>query len=246
MRGLAHLGARGGGDERRRQAEQGAGVRSAPEFDPGDNVAPLVGAAHLQFAAEASGQLDKVIGLQYEIVEFEKGQRLVAFEAQPHAVLRQHAIDREVPPDIAQQRDVTQFVEPVGVVDHDRVGRASAELQEVGEDLANARHVMGDLGIVEQLARLVAARRVADPGRAAAHQHDRLVAGLLEQAQQHDPGQIADMQAVGGAVVADISGDRPRLEARVERRQIGALMDEAAFGGGGKEIGVGVRHGALI
>jgi len=46
---------------------------------------------------------------------------------------------------------------------------------------------------------------------------------------------IADMQAVGGAVIADIGGDRAGGEARVERREIGALMDEAAFGGHGQK-----------
>ncbi len=145
-----------------------------------------------------------------------------------------------MPADIAQQRDVAQFVEPVGVVDHHRVGRAVAEGQELGEDLADAGHVAGDLGVAEQRARLVLARGVADPRRAAAHQHDRLVPGLLEQAQQHDPQQAADMQAVGGAVVADIGGDGwPSREARVERRQIGALMDIAALGGGGEKGGFG-------
>ena len=58
------------------------------------------------------------------------------------------------------------------------------------------------------------------------------------------------MQAVGGAIVADIGGDRPGGEARIERREIGALMNETAFGGDGQEIGtgsgVGWRHGGLI
>ena len=45
------------------------------------------------------------------------------------------------------------------------------------------------------------------------------------------------MQAVGGAVVADIGDDGPAREARVERREIGALVDEAALGGGGEKGG---------
>ena len=103
------------------------------------------------------------------------------------------------------------------------------------------------VGIVEQLARLVLAGRVADLRRAAAHQHDRLVAGLLEQAQQHDRQQIADMQAVGGAIIADIGGQRPGREPRVEPGEIGALMDVAALGGGGEKggtVGRG-RHGGV-
>ncbi len=54
------------------------------------------------------------------------------------------------------------------------------------------------------------------------------------------------MQAVGRAVIADIGGDRAGGEARVERREIGALMDEAAFGGHGQKGGAGIRHDGLI
>ena len=69
---------------------------------------------------------------------------------------------------------------------------------------------------------LVLARGVADLGGAAAHQHDRLVAGLLPQPQQHDLKQVADMQAVGGTIEADIGRHRPGREPRVERVAVGA------------------------
>ena len=48
---------------------------------------------------------------------------------------------------------------------------------------------------------------IADLGGAAAHEHDRAVAGALQQPQQHDLHEAADMQAVGGGVEADIGGD---------------------------------------
>ena len=97
--------------------------------------------------------------------------------------------------------------------------RPSPNFEELVEDAADAGHVGGDLGVGQQLAALVLARGIADPGGAAAHQHDRPVAGLLQQAQQHDLQQAADMQAVGGAVEADIGGHRPGREPRVERRR---------------------------
>ena len=82
----------------------------------------------------------------------------------------------------------------------------------------------------EQLARLVAAGRVAHLGSAAAHQGDRPVAGLLQPAQHHDRHEMADMQRVRGAVVADVAGDAARLaRQRVEPGRVGDLMEEAAL-----------------
>jgi hypothetical protein len=40
------------------------------------------------------------------------------------------------------------------------------------------------------------------------------------------------MQTIGGAVIADIGGDGAGGEPRVERRLVGALMEEAALAGG--------------
>ena len=140
-----------------------------------------------------------------------------------------------MPPDIPQQRDVAQLVEPIGVVDHDGVGRRLAEAQELGEGLADAGHVAGDLRVVEQRPRLVAKRRVTDPRRAAAHQRDRLVSRLLIEAQQHDADKVADMQAVGGTIVTEIGSDRSREQQRVERRLVGALVDVTALVRGGEK-----------
>ena len=60
--------------------------------------------------------------------------------------------------------------------------------------------------VVEQLARLVLEARIADLAGAAAHQHDRLVPGLLQPAQQHDLDQAADVERRRGRIEADIAG----------------------------------------
>ena len=86
-------------------------------------------------------------------------------------------------PDIAQQWDVMQLIEPIGIVDHGGIARSVAEVDELGEDRANSRHVAGDFGIVEQPPRLVLAGGIADARRSATHQHDRLVPAPLKQAQ---------------------------------------------------------------
>jgi len=67
------------------------------------------------------------------------------------------------------------------------------------------------------------------------HQHDRLVSAFLEQPQQHDADEAADVQAVCGTVVADVTGYASAAESLIERLEIGALMDEAAFDCGRKK-----------
>ncbi len=138
--------------------------------------------------------------------------------------------------DIAQQWDVAERAEPVVVVGNQRVGGAVAEAQEWVEAAADAGHVGGDLLVGEELAGFVLAGRVTDTGGSAAHQHQRPMAVALQQAQDHDLHQAADMQTVGGAVEADIRGDGTGAEGRVESLGIGALEYEAALGGFLKKI----------
>ena len=56
---------------------------------------------------------------------------------------------------------------------------------------------------VEQVALLGCDRRVADHARGAAGQGDRMVAGRLEAAQDEQPDEVADVEAVGGRVEAE-------------------------------------------
>ena len=178
-RRLPHLLAAGGRDQRRGQTEQGQVLGPAPELDAVDDVAPLIRPAHLQPATVTPGQLDEVVSLQHHVIEFEEGEGLVSVEAQFDRFEPQHAVDREMPAVVAQERNVAEFVEPVGVVHHDGVAGAIAEGKEIGENLLDARHVPGDLGIGQKLAVFFLARGIADLGRARAHEHDRLMAGVL-------------------------------------------------------------------
>ena len=112
-----------------------------------------------------------------------------------------------MPAVVAQEIDVVELVEPVGVVDEDGIVVALPRLTNLPNTDSMPADIGGDLGVGEKLARLVLAGRIADLGGAAADQHDRPVPGLLQFAQHHDAEQIADMQARRRAVEADIAGD---------------------------------------
>jgi hypothetical protein len=57
---------------------------------------------------------------------------------------------------------------------------------------------------------------------------------------------VADMQAVCGAVIADVSCYASVPEALIERLEVGALMHKAAFDRGAKKGGARCRHGYVI
>ena len=67
------------------------------------------------------------------------------------------------------------------------------------------------------------------------------MAGALHQAQQHDADEVADMQAVGGAVEADVGGDRAARGQGVEPFEVGGLVEEAALHQLADELGA-MRH----
>ena len=125
------------------------------------------------------------------------------------------------------------MIAPVGPV---------VETQEAVEDSADARDVGVDLFVGEELARLIAARWIADLGGAAAHQNDGSMAGPLQAPQQHDLYEAADVQAVGRRIEADVGGNHAGLRACVEARGIGDLVDEAALGQTTQKIGLEWTH----
>ena len=129
--GLSHLGAGGGGEQGRGQPEQLDAVGAPPKLDAADDIAPLIGAAHLQAAAEPAVKLDEIVGLQHHVVELDEAQGLLALEPQLHRILGEHAVDAEMASVIAQEIDIAELVEPIGVVDHDGVVGAVAEAHEL-------------------------------------------------------------------------------------------------------------------
>lgn len=240
--GFAHLRAGGGGQQRRGEGVELRRSHPVAEIDAIDDVAPLVRTAHLEPASGALVKLDEIVGLQDHVVEFEEGQRLFALEPHLHAVERQHAVHREVAADVAQEFEIVDAEQPVGIVDHQRVLGAVAVSQVVRKDRLDARYVGGDRFGRHQLPRLVLEGRVADHARAAAHQRNGSVSGRLQPVQHHDLNEPAGVQARSRGVEADIGSHSFRTEQLVEAGIIRCLMDETAFAESMKEIGLELGH----
>ena len=153
----------------------------------------------------------EVVGLHDHVVEFQ--ERKALFHALLIALGAQHVVHREARAHLAQQLDVVELHQPVGVVEHH--GLALAEVDEALHLALETFGIVVDVGLGEHLAHIVATRGVSDHGRAAADQGDGLVARHLESFHQAQRHEVADVQAIRRAVKAD-----------VERRL--AVVDEVA------------------
>ena len=112
-----------------------------------------------------------------------------------------------MPAVLAQERDVFEPVEPVGVVDHDRVGRAVAEGRGTGRRCGGCRPcwrrsrrrsaACALSSLPEGSPTLVVPPPISTIGRLPVCCHSR--SSMICR-------QAADMQAVGGAIEADIGG----------------------------------------
>src|SRR3546814_14447358 len=101
---------------------------------------------------------------------FEERQRLLAIEPQLDRIEAQHPVDREMLADRAQEGDVFERVEPLGIVEHHRLRWPVAEGQEPFEDALDRADIGLDAVLRQQLACRVLEARVADLPGAAAHQ----------------------------------------------------------------------------
>ena len=82
----------------------------------------------------------------------------------------------------AQEIDIAEAAQPFVIVDHPRVFGAGAEIQEPCGIRLHPGLVRLDLILGQELAALVLSGGVADLRRAAAHQRNRLMPGLLRRA----------------------------------------------------------------
>ena len=122
----------------------------ADEIGAGGEVAPLVGAADLEFAAEGLAEVQEVIGLQELVAELGIADAGVAFHAGLHGVLCEHDVEGKIFSDFAEEIEEAEGGDPVGVVDQaGRIG-GGGEVEEAGELGLDAGDVVGELFAVRR------------------------------------------------------------------------------------------------
>ena len=171
-----------------------------------EHVAPLIITAHFQAAAVAMEQLQEVIALHEHIGELQETEPVFRRHAGLVTIRRKHAVDGKLGTDVPHELNKIQMAQPVPVIHDERL--ALAEIQETGHLLFDTFHVMVNRFHGQHLTHIRFAGRIADHGRAAAHERDRLMAGPLHMRHGHDRNIMADMQAVRRGIKTDIKGGR--------------------------------------
>ena len=134
--GLAHLFALGIEQERNRHSVCIFAELTTDELRAAEHVRPLVVAAELHVAAVVLEHVVEVVALHDHVVELEEGQALL------HALLvalsTQHVVHREACSDLAQKLNVVERLEPLGIVEHERLA-----VREVNEALHLTLEALG-------------------------------------------------------------------------------------------------------
>ena len=195
---------------------------AADEFRAAEHVRPLIVAAELHVAVVVLEQVVEIVGLHNHVVEFKEAQAL--FHTLLVALGAEHIIDGEACADLAQKLDIVEVQQPVSVVDHD--GLARPEFDEALHLTLEAFGVVVDILLGQHLAHVGAAGGVADHGRAAADERDRLVARHLQTLHKRQRHKMTGGQGIRRAVEADIELGLARVDHFADLRLIRDLLDK--------------------
>ena len=165
----------------------------------------------------------EVVALHDHVVELQEGQALL------HALLvalgAQHVVHGEAGSYLAQQLNVVQIQQPVGVVQHQSL--ALGEINELLHLLFKACGIVSDIVLGQHLAHVGAAGGITDHRGAATDQSDGLVACQLQALHQGQRQKMAGGQAVSGAVKANVKGSLAVVD-QVDDLLIGNLSYQTA------------------
>ena len=198
---------------------------TADELRTAEHVRPLVVAAELHVAAVVLEHIVEVIALHDHVVELQEAQAL--FHALLVALSTQHIVHGEARADLAQELNVVERLEPLGIVEHERLA-----VREVNEALHLTLETLGivlDGLLSKHLAHIGAAGGVADERRAVADEGDGLVAGHLQALHQAQRHKVTNVQRIRRAVKANVKRGFAVVDHVFDLFLIGHLRDQAAF-----------------
>ena len=153
--GLAEFTAVGFGDEGAYECVGFAVCGAADELGASGDVAPLVGAAELEFAAVVLVEVEEVVALHELVGELGEGHAFTAFGGQSFfdGVLGHHVVDGDVLAYVADEVDEGVVLHPVVVVDEESgVGCVGVEVEEAFELLLDGCYVVVECLLVEEVA----------------------------------------------------------------------------------------------
>ena len=212
---LSEFAAVGLGDEGAREGECLAACLTADKFGAGGYVAPLVAASELQLAVFLSVEVKEVVALKELVSELREAQAVacLAVETLLHAVLGHHVVDGDMFSDLAREVEEGYILHPVIIVDKLRaVGCVALEVEELGELFLDSLLVVAQGRLVEEVAFGAFPGGIADHSCGASYERQGLMAAALEMAEHHHSAKVADMQAVGGGIDAEVCCGHTLLE----------------------------------
>ena len=224
LSGLAHLVALG---VQQQGDGHGVGVLAqllADQLRAAQHIAPLVVAAELHIAAVMLEHVVEVVALHDHVVELQEAQTLL------HALLvalgAEHVVHGEAAAHLAQQLDVVQRLQPLGVIQHQCL--AVGEVDELLHLTLEALRVVLDGLLSEHLTHIGAPGGVADQGRAVADEGDGLVARHLQTLHQAQSHKVTHVQGVRRAVKADVKRGLAVVDHLADLFLVGDLCDQTA------------------
>jgi len=175
--------------------------------------------------------VQEVIRLHDAVVELDEVEP-GALEAGLVRLRREHLIDREVPPDVPQEGDVTEVQQPVGVVHEERrrvvAEAATVEVDVLAELRQDGNEVVADALLRHHLAGGRLAGGITNQCRATAAERDRAMTESLQDGEHHHPEHVPGVERRRGRVEALIRGDGRRGERFAQGRLIGDVLHIAA------------------
>ena len=222
--GLAELGAVGAGHERHRESVDVRMVATPDHVDPGRDVAPLVGSAHLEFTPVTGEEFDIVVRLQKHVAELGEGDALLALEPALDRFLGEHRAHGDVLADVTQEVEYIDADRPLAIVDEHS---AVVDVDDRGELLADRGQIATQRIGIEQVALVGTTGRITDHSGRPSGKGDRPVAEVLKPPKQEQGDEIADVETVGRRVEPAVQGDRTLVEATAQLGLVGHVLDES-------------------